>query len=334
MLRLSDYVELSLEDARRQWRSVLSRGDADGRNQVDYLPIETLICFGLGLVTPPSRSGVVNLRTSSPTVQQFAVLFRRTPKSLAAKLANLDGRRPHSARYEKELWVQLTNRDNAYIGLYATILQAARHTGLDDVVVPDFLGMGNAELQLVMDSVDVSDHDLRASVAAWADEHRTNLDPLTERAMVGTARVGQQQFARRVLENSDYACVFCGLSPKKHGVPPSRLLIASHIKPWSQSTNNERLDISNGLAACPTHDAAFENHLLSVDASGRILRSDAVLRAARSDPAWDAAFGAGSLGERLRLSAGAKLPGRSYVDWHRAQGPVEVELAYASGKPA
>ncbi|MFD4421399.1 HNH endonuclease [Agromyces sp. NPDC058484] len=329
MIRLNDYLDLTTEDARGQWRAVLARGPSIGRNQVDYLPIETLICFGLGLVTPPSRSGTVNLRASSPTVQLFAHLFRRTPKSLAAKLANLDGRRPHSARYEKELWVHLTSRDNSYLGLYTTILAAAREIGLGKSDVPDFLGVGSAQFQVVLDAVDINDDELSASVAEWADDTSTNLDPLTERAMVGTARVGQQQFARRVLENSDYACAFCGLSARKHGIPPSRLLIASHIKPWSESTNSERLDTRNGLAACPTHDAAFESHLIAVDRSGRIIRSEAVQRAVTSDPAWDRAFGLGTLASSLQLTDGGRLPRPAFVDWHWAHRPLEVELAYS-----
>jgi putative restriction endonuclease len=36
------------------------------------------------------------------------------------------------------------------------------------------------------------------------------------------------------------------------------MLIASHIKPWRISTSTERLDVRNGLAACPTHDIAFD----------------------------------------------------------------------------
>ena len=36
------------------------------------------------------------------------------------------------------------------------------------------------------------------------------------------------------------------------------MLLAGHIKPWKDSTSSERLDLTNGLAACPSHDVAFE----------------------------------------------------------------------------
>ena len=42
-----------------------------------------------------------------------------------------------------------------------------------------------------------------------------------------------------------------------------RMLVASHIKPWKDSSPRERLDHRNGLAACPTHDAAFDAGLLA-----------------------------------------------------------------------
>lgn len=189
--------------------------------------------------------------------------------------------------------------------------------------MPDFLGVGDNRFQVVTEAVDVSDEELARSVES--DDIQQN-DPLTELARIGTARIGQQQFARQVLENSDFACVFCGLSTKKHAIRSARMLIASHIKPWSDSTNRERLDTTNGLAACPTHDAAFENHLISLDRSGRIVRSAELQRAIAADPAWDNAFGSRTLASSLQLAESARPPGPSYVDWHwsLAQGGFEV----------
>lgn len=53
-----------------------------------------------------------------------------------------------------------------------------------------------------------------------------------------------------------------------------RLLIASHIKPWKDSTNEERLDVNNGLPLCLNHDTLFDKHLISFDADGKIVVSD------------------------------------------------------------
>jgi hypothetical protein len=36
------------------------------------------------------------------------------------------------------------------------------------------------------------------------------------------------------------------------------MLVAGHIKPWKDSTSAERMDLRNSLAACPSHDVAFD----------------------------------------------------------------------------
>jgi putative restriction endonuclease len=43
-----------------------------------------------------------------------------------------------------------------------------------------------------------------------------------------------------------------------------RMLVAGHIKPWKDSEPSERLDPRNGLAACPSHEVAFDTGLLTV----------------------------------------------------------------------
>ena len=45
---------------------------------------------------------------------------------------------------------------------------------------------------------------------------------------------------------------------------------AGHIKPWKDSSAGERLDPRNGLAACPSHDVAFDTGMLTVTADLKI----------------------------------------------------------------
>ena len=52
------------------------------------------------------------------------------------------------------------------------------------------------------------------------------------------------------------------------------MLIASHIKPWRDSDNQERLDTFNGLLLTPNLDKAFDNGFISFDATGNILISE------------------------------------------------------------
>lgn len=49
--------------------------------------------------------------------------------------------------------------------------------------------------------------------------------------------------------------------------------MASHIKQWSQSNNEERLDVNNGLLLCPNHDSLFDKGYVSFNDNGEILTS-------------------------------------------------------------
>ena len=51
------------------------------------------------------------------------------------------------------------------------------------------------------------------------------------------------------------------------------LLRASHIKPWRDSNNSERLDPENGLALTANLDALFDTHMITFEDSGRIVLS-------------------------------------------------------------
>ena len=50
----------------------------------------------------------------------------------------------------------------------------------------------------------------------------------------------------------------------------NELLVASHIKPWSISDANEKLDIHNGLLMCPNHDKLFDRGYISFDDNNRM----------------------------------------------------------------
>jgi len=334
MLELSDYLALTDDSVRAQWRSILARRDPGTSRQVDFVPIETLICFGLGLVSDPSPSGNINIKESSLEVKALAALFKRRPTSLAAKLANLDGRRPNGAKNERRLWAELSNDIVRFEYLYEVILRAGRSLGLDEDRLPDFLGIEANTLQAFLDADRISNEELRESVdkdlREWEVANPDGDAFETERVLVGTARVGQKQFARSVLVNCDFACVFCGLNFRANGLPPARMLIASHIKPWKDSLNRERIDTRNGLAACPTHDAAFDVFLVTVAPDLAVHRSQALMGAVERDAVVARNFSGAGMRERLAFATSAGLPSRLYLDWHNARFE-ELEARRAGG---
>ncbi|PHQ59425.1 MAG: hypothetical protein COC10_13400, partial [Sphingobium sp.] len=89
------------------------------------------------------------------------------------------------------------------------------------------------------------------------------LETETTRKAIIDARVGQGQF-RENLINHWLTCAVTGATNPL-------LLRASHIKPWKESSNNERLDSFNGLLLSANLDAAFDSGLISFDNSGKIM---------------------------------------------------------------
>ncbi|WP_235932374.1 HNH endonuclease [Priestia flexa] len=88
----------------------------------------------------------------------------------------------------------------------------------------------------------------------------------TEKEQIIKSRVGQSAFKKALLA-IEKKCGLCGVSDE-------RFLISSHIKTWSQSNNQERLDVNNGLLLCPNHDALFDKGYISFADDGTILISD------------------------------------------------------------
>lgn len=57
------------------------------------------------------------------------------------------------------------------------------------------------------------------------------------------------------------------------GITERALLRASHIKPWADCTDAERLDVHNGLLLSALWDAAFDRGLVSFADDGSVLAS-------------------------------------------------------------
>jgi hypothetical protein len=123
----------------------------------------------------------------------------------------------------------------------------------------------------------------------------------TEAERLVVQRVGQDLFRAALLDYWQGKCCVTGLD-----VP--ELLRASHIRPWAQcETDEQRLDVFNGLLLAPHLDALFDAGLMMVDAGGAVQLS-AKLTAERR-----AALG---LHGALQV-AGLREEHHAYLDFHR-----------------
>lgn len=129
-------------------------------------------------------------------------------------------------------------------------------------------------------------------------KHDDTLDSTSREALVH-ARLGQGKFREKLLELWSGSCAVSGCA-----IP--ELLRASHIKPWRDSTNRQRIDSDNGLLLEANLDALFDSGLIAFEDSGNMLVSGRV-----------------STDEQKRLGIPRKLrkfPNKQqcrYLAWHR-----------------
>ena len=103
----------------------------------------------------------------------------------------------------------------------------------------------------------------------WEDQEQGRIeksvpDSTTRNALV-QARVGQGLFRSRI-SLYEQVCRVTLVDNPAH-------LIASHIKPWRESNNEERLHAGNGLMLTPSVDHLFDRGFISFEDSGDLIVS-------------------------------------------------------------
>jgi predicted restriction endonuclease len=100
-------------------------------------------------------------------------------------------------------------------------------------------------------------------------------------------------------------------------------LIASHVQPWRDCSNEQRLDGENGLLLTPTVDHLFDKGFISFEDSGQLIVSPVADQRSLNH------MGIETEG---RVNVGAFSQGqRRYLDFHRenvlrmARGVVRLE---------
>jgi len=89
--------------------------------------------------------------------------------------------------------------------------------------------------------------------------------PKREKEQLIKARIGQGAYRLKLLEESP-ECIVTRVNDE-------RILVASHIKPWSISNDTEKIDHNNGLVLTPTYDKLFDQGFISFEDNGVILIS-------------------------------------------------------------
>ena len=213
----------------------------------DWTREELIAAFNLYCQLPFGK-----LHKSNPQIMQLAVLIERTPSAVAYKLVNFASLDPfiiNSGRVgmgnvsalDREIWAEF-NTD--WEGLAVESQSVIERLAKEHHAKPPFTEL---------DSENVNE------VTEILVEGRS-------RSAVVQVRVNQSFFRRAVLASYQGRCCMSGVNHP-------RLLVASHIVPWSQDVAN-RLNPRNGLCLSALHDRAFDSGLISLNNDYQIIISD------------------------------------------------------------
>lgn len=210
---------------------MVSKGGA----RVNWSRQQTLAALHVYLQLPFGQ-----LHHRNPKIEQLAGWIGRTASSVALKLVNLASLDPqivasgrtgmgNASALDRQIWSELqVNWDAVALDAVAEYEQLANAHGV------------------------TADEDLLAAVQSVEQPPQ---EGKTRSAMV-QLRVNQARFRQAVLASYGATCCISGL---RH----ERLVIASHIVPWSEDTQN-RLNPQNGLCLSALHDRAFDQGLITV----------------------------------------------------------------------
>jgi hypothetical protein len=179
------------------------------------------------------------LHKANPEIVELAKLIGRTPSALAMKLVNF------------------ASLDPVIIDSGRTGLRGA--SAADRAIWSEF---HNAWESLALECADLKERlreRLQMPARTDEDEEQFELPETFEgetRVALREYRIKQGFFRRAVLSTYNNRCCMSGLAEK-------RLLVASHIVPWSVDKAN-RLNPANGLSLSAIHDRAFDKGLITV----------------------------------------------------------------------
>ena len=248
------------------------------RDGLDWTHDEVVFALGLYFQIP---WGKINQR--NPVVIAAAELLGRTPGSLGRKMGNL--------------------------GHFDPTLQARGVNGLTngakmDKIVWDEFADHREALATEYDRIRAQ---LQGHELVPADDDLIKTPPGLEGVHLTKYRKNQSFFRASVLSAYDGACCITGINDV-------RLLVASHIRPWSKCENGEdRTKTENGLCLSALYDRAFDKGLFTIDTQYKIKLSSSLKERLTHD-AFNAHF-ASLDGKLIELPSRGK-PTAKFLKYH------------------
>ena len=223
------------------------------------------------------------------------------------RLANSVRPKDHIDRLRPDLasrYAPLTPEGNGLQSVYLTAVSTALASTLFSLIGPEatrVADVGHEVSRIEHDTPapeqDIEEWERRVEVEIACDDAIRE----TERSALVLARRGQGQFRDNV-RTIERACRITKVERMEH-------LVASHVRPWRDSSNEQRLDGENGLLLTPTVDHLFDKGFISFEDSGQLIVSPV------ADPVSMQRMG---IDQDSRINVGAFSEGqRRYLDFHR-----------------
>jgi hypothetical protein len=201
-------------------------------------------------------------------------------------------------------YAPLTPEGNGLQSVYLTAVSPAMASTLFSLIGPEATRVADVghEVRRIERDSPAPEQD----IDEW--ERREEVEVLTNVALRETekwaivlARRGQGQFRDNV-RAIEHACRVTKVERMEH-------LIASHVRPWRDSSNEQRLDGENGLLLTPTMDHLFDKGFISFEESGQLIVSPVADSVSLKRMGID---------RERRINVGAFSEGqRRYLDFHR-----------------
>ena len=210
----------------------------------------------------------------------------RSPKSIGAK------------------WDNLASLDYAAIGSDKSGL--THRNRLDDVVWEKFSQSPDAMFRRADELFGSKgiEAGTRLAFVETGEEILDLLPPGYDRPVLAKARAEQDGLRRLAIRCARGECCVTGISQRE-------MLVASHIKPWSQSDPFEKTDIHNVLCLNTFHDRLFDQHLMTVTVDREIHYSDALRDGLTEDVQESMLYRYG----KIKVYRGSE-PGADYLEEH------------------
>jgi hypothetical protein len=223
------------------------------------------------------------------------------------RLSNSIRPKDHISRLRPELaskYAPLTPDGNGLQSVYLTEIGSGLAVALFSLIgaeATQVADVGHQVREVERDSPaperEIEEWERRVEVAIDSD----STIPQTERTALVQARRGQGLFRDNV-RSIEHACRITRVARMEH-------LIASHIQPWRDSSNEQRLDGENGLLLTPTVDHLFDKGFISFEDTGQLVVSPV------ADPVSLKRMG---IDRDAQMNVGAFSEGqRQYLEFHR-----------------